>query len=311
MSLSDAGSNITGIPGSDHSAFNRWMGNNWGLIVYFGMAIVYNFIIFSPLGSRFLSLCTGKQHVTSPGAMDRMIMRWPRVMLGTRAPVTAIQSLRCTIQGSIFFATSSLTVAMWSMLTNENDRRRRLLYVIMATIHIAAVIFFSQQMRMVNHLNYMCSKRPKPYRHKNKLSNRHFVDHGEGADRGAFLLSPEQEMTDAEYDAATDEFKHLQLECEMDLDDEAIRMAYILQRAVMNYSLGFRFMLLTLPLILGVIDDIALAVGSFLLIPAMIYYDVILASTRAEPDDHHVMMQRHTQRRLSQAPAPPATMPTS
>ena len=270
----------------------EWFEEYWALIIYFSLVIIYNVVMFSPLGTVVLSLLTGVPHVTGPGGMDRMIMRWPRVMLGTRAPVTAIQSLRCTLQGSVFFATTAQAIALWAMLLDEDNARRRLLYVIMATLMFGAVLFYAQQMRMVYHLNYLCTKRPKPHRHRNRLAHKHLIHHDTGADRGAFILSAEAEMTDAEFEEATEEFKHCQLECEMDLDDECVRMSYILQRAVMSYGFGFRLMVVTLPLMLGIVNDISLAVGSCLLVPFMLYYDIILVHTRAEPEDLHLKLTR-------------------
>lgn len=217
-----------------------------------------------------------------------MVHRWPRVMLGTKAPVLAIQSLRCALQGSIFFATTALGLATFCILLDESRPVRRFTYILIASVLLGAVVCFSQHMRLVLHLNYFVMAQPKTEVAKREQVRPSELPHARGgnARRSHFgeeairhISGTTTLQTAEDFAAAPAHLQQMQLEEDMNLEDDAERISYILRRAMTNFSMGMRCMMFALPLMLGLIDTqgYVLIGAAVALVPVMFYYDRALS----------------------------------
>jgi hypothetical protein len=273
---------------------DEWFEKYYGFFTYAAVLVLYNLLLLTPLGGLVLRAISRGQRYAEFTTMDRMFLRWPRVILGTRQPVLAIQTLRCCLQSSVFFGLSALSICTFAFLMETTSCRSRLIYAIMTILMICSMILYSQHIRFVYHLDFVVTKQPKQHRKLNHVAtDTNIIEHAGGVERGAFILSAEKEMSDEDWEKATNEFRHLQLESEMDLDDEALRLAYILHQAALNHNLALRCFFFCTPLVFGLLGDIALAASSAALLIVMIYHDAVFATVRADPDRYSNLSPLH------------------
>ena len=90
---------------------------------------------------------------------------WSRNMMEARPndkkqPVTAIQTMRCSLQGIQSYSGLAASVSIYCLLVEEPERHRRVVYMYVSIMTMISVYFFFEQQRLLYHIAYLCIRRP-------------------------------------------------------------------------------------------------------------------------------------------------------
>lgn len=282
-------------------------------LVFYWLALVLYFAV--AFSTRTSAVYTGptkfwtlSKEYQSKGAAPNHI-RWAQITLKTAA-FNGIQSLRCQLQGGVFYGATCVTVAFFVLFFSTAGSRQQVINMCIGFLALCASICFLQHMRFCYHLGFLVMfQQPKD----NSLAlNSHqtgAVSPAEGNQTkedgngraarhrltGALStknpfnqavavlmsepqfvgqgLSPAGEVYPAHTSDVDVTLRHIEVEGNLDMYKHIARVAYVAQRHLFNFCLGLRLLLFIVPLALGGIGDGVLLASTVALLPVMWYMD--------------------------------------
>jgi hypothetical protein len=227
---------------------------------------------------------------TTEKVFHHEVHQWAAAMLqgrpkDTKQTVTAIQTMRNSLQGSQLFSAAAGAIAAYGLLVNDSNRHDRNLFFVLSLVNWFSVYCFAEQMRYINHLSYLVIK-TRPLSQAQIPSEflhylREVMDSGEDfpvyKDSGDMYKYMVDERIAPFMDGDSLESYYLNLETFLPPEAEIERVVELLSRSFTYFSLGVRSFLAGFPFYFGFVDDSYMLIGVILLILFHVfYYDDLL-----------------------------------